>query len=145
MANAPDFLDYLRELMRAGGVAVTTRAMFGGHGVYADGLFFGIVDDDVLYLRVDDDNRAAFAAIGCTPFEFATRGGRQQAMSYLRAPDEALEHPDAMAQWARSSIGAALRAAAAKEPGEAKRRGKNRPRGPESRAPANRRRKSKPR
>jgi DNA transformation protein len=114
VANTPAFLDHLRELLRAAGVAATTRAMFGGHGVYADGAFFGIVDDDVLYLRVDDGNRAALAKTGAAPFEYMTKDGRKQAMGYLRAPDEALERADAMGEWARASIGAALRAAAAK-------------------------------
>jgi DNA transformation protein len=59
--------------------------MFGGHGLYADGLFFGIVDDDVLYLRVDAESRAAFEAHDAVPFEYATRDGKHQAMSYLRA------------------------------------------------------------
>ena len=114
MANSPDFVAYVRELMRDAGVAVTARAMFGGHGLYVDGLFFAIVDDDVLYLRVDAQNRAEFEALDCAPFEFMTKEGRKQAMSYLRAPDDALERPDAMRPWVRSSIGAAMRAAAAK-------------------------------
>ena len=115
MANSADFLAYLRELMRDGGVATTSRAMFGGHGLDVDGVFFAIVDDDVLYLRVDAQNRADFEALGCTPFEYSTREGVHRAMSYLRAPDEALERPDAMGRWARSSLGAALRAAATKK------------------------------
>ena len=115
MANTAAFLDYLRELMRGGGYAVVSRAMFGGHGLYVDGLFFGIVDDDVLYLRVDAGNRAAFEAHDSAPFEFMTKEGKRQAMRYLRAPDEALERPDAMGQWVRLAVGAALRAAAAKD------------------------------
>ena len=116
MANSADYLAYLRELMRDGGVATTSRAMFGGHGLYVDGMFFAIVDDDVLYLRVDAQNRAEFEALGCTPFEYTTKDGVGHAMSYLRAPDEALERPEAMGRWARLSLGAALRAAAAKKP-----------------------------
>ncbi len=112
MANSAAFLDHLRELMRAGGRAVSARAMFGGHGLYVDGLFVAIVDDDVLYLRADDANRAEFASLGLPPFEYATKDGRRQAMSYLRAPDEALDSAQAMAPWVRSALGAALRAAA---------------------------------
>ena len=112
MANTAEFLDYLREMMRAGGYAVTARAMFGGHGLYVDAMFFGIVDDDVLYLRVDAESRAAFEAHDAAPFEFMTKDGKRQAMRYLRAPDEALERPDAMAHWVRLALGAALRAAA---------------------------------
>ena len=128
MANTAAFLAYLVELMRDGGRSVRSRAMFGGHGLYADGLFFGIVDDDVLYLRVDAESRAAFEAHDAAPFEYATRDGKHQAMSYLRAPDEALERPDAMAQWVRLALGAALRATAAKEAGAATRRSRGAPR-----------------
>ena len=122
MANTPDFVAYLRELMRDAGVATTARAMFGGHGLYADGLFFAIVLDDVLYLKVDDETRAEFEALGCTPFEFMTKEGVKQAMGYLRAPDESLERPEAMRPWARKAIGAAMRAAAAKRTPARKRR-----------------------
>jgi len=112
VANSPDFLAYLTELMRDGGVPTTSRRMFGGHGLYADGVFFAIVDDDVLYLKVDERSRAEFDALGCTPFTYATKEGVQQALSYLRVPDEALERPDAMGRWARLALGAALRKAA---------------------------------
>ena len=112
MANSAAFLDHLRELMRAGGRAVSARAMFGGHGLYVDGLFVAIVDDDVLYLRADDANRAEFASLGLPPFEYATKEGKRHAMSYLRAPDEALDSAQAMAPWVRTALGAALRAAA---------------------------------
>ena len=121
MANSSGFIDYLRELMRAGGRTVATRAMFGGHGVYVDGLFVGIVDDDVLYLRADDANRAEFDALGLPPFEYVTRDGRRHAMSYRRAPDDALENARAMAPWVRTALGAALRAAAARDVAKARR------------------------
>ena len=123
MANSSGFIDYLRELMRAGGRTVATRAMFGGHGVYVDGLFVAIVDDDVLYLRADDVNRGAFSDLGLPPFEYTTKGGARHAMSYFRAPDDALESMHAMAPWVRSALGAALRTAAAKDaPGANRRR-----------------------
>ena len=126
MANTAEFVAYLRELMRDAGVATTARAMFGGHGLYADGLFFAIVDDDVLYLKVDDETRADFEALDCAPFEFMTQEGVKQAMGYLRAPDEALERPGAMRPWARAAIGAAMRAAASKRKPVRRKRGPSR-------------------
>lgn len=121
MANSRDFLDHLRELMRAGGRTASVRAMFGGHGVYVDGLFVAIVDDDVLYLRADDGNRAEFSALGLSPFAYTTKDGARHEMSYHRAPDDALESAHAMAPWARSALGAALRAATARDAKKAKR------------------------
>lgn len=125
MANTPDFVDHLLELMRAGGRAVDARRMFGGHGLYADGLFFGIVADDVVYLRADDDNRAEFDAHDAPPFEYRKKDGVGRAMGYRRPPDEALESRDAMAPWLRSALGAALRAAARRGT-----RGRKRPKRP---------------
>ena len=122
MANSSGFIDHLRELKRAGGRTVATRAMFGGHGVYVDGLFVAIVDDDVPYLRADDVNRGAFSDLGLPPFEYTTKGGARHAMSYFRAPDDALESVHAMASWVRSALGAALRTAAAKDAPGANRR-----------------------
>lgn len=75
MANSRDFLDHLRRATRAGGRSVSVRAMFGGHGVYVDGLFVAIVDDDVLYLRADDRNRAEFSASAVPPFAYTTKDG----------------------------------------------------------------------
>lgn len=121
MANSRDFLDHLCELMRDGGRTVSVRAMFGGHGVYVDGLFVAIVDDDVVYLRADDRNRAEFSALGLSPFAYTTKDGSRHEMSYHRAPDDALESAHAMAPWARSALGAALRAAAARDAKKAKR------------------------
>jgi DNA transformation protein len=113
MPNSADFIAWVIELAQPT-ARVVARAMFGGHGLYADGLMFAIVIDDTLYLKVDDGNRAEFAELGQEPFIYTTRTGARTAMSYFRAPDEALENPGAMAHWLRSALGAALRAAAAR-------------------------------
>lgn len=112
MANTPDFVDHLLELMRAGGRGVDARRMFGGHGLYAEGLFFGIVADDVVFLRADEGNRADFDALDLPAFEYRKKGGVGRAPGYRRVPDDALESAHAMAPWVRSALGAALRAAA---------------------------------
>jgi DNA transformation protein len=113
MPNSADFIAWVIELAQPT-ARVVARAMFGGHGLYADGLIFAIVIDDTLYFKVDDGNRAEFTELGQEPFVYTTRTGARTAMSYFRAPDEALENPGAMAQWLRSALGAALRAAAAR-------------------------------
>ncbi len=113
MPNSADFIAWVIELAQPT-ARVVARAMFGGHGLYADGLIFAIVIDDTLYLKVDDGNRAEFTELGQEPFVYTTRTGARTAMSYFRAPDEALENPGAMAHWLRSALGAALRTAAAR-------------------------------
>jgi DNA transformation protein len=114
MPRRSETVEHLLELMKPFG-AVTAKSMFGGWGLYREGLFFALVADDVLYLKVDDETRATFEAAGLEPFVFRTKDGTATAMSYRRAPDEALESPDEMARWARLGYGAAVRAAAAKK------------------------------
>jgi DNA transformation protein and related proteins len=110
MANSRDFVDHLLELARPAG-APTARAMFGGHGIYLDGLIVAIVIDDTLYLKCDVQSAAAFDARDLAPFEYVTKDGERIVMSYRRAPDEVLESPDAMREWLRLAQGAALRRA----------------------------------
>ena len=108
MKNSPDYLAHVLELMRPTASA-TTRAMFGGHGVYVDGIIVAIVIDDVLYLKTDDENRASFTELGLEPFRYVTKEGEVHVMSYHRAPDDALEGPHDMEPWLKSAHAAALR------------------------------------
>jgi len=119
MPRRSETVEYLVELMRPWG-AVTAKSMFGGWGLYREGLFFAIVADDVLYLKTDDETRATFEAEHLDPFVFRSKDGTSTAMSYRRAPDEALENPDEMARWAGLAYGAAVRAAARKPPARPK-------------------------
>lgn len=114
MARKSEFVEYIVETMRAFG-PVEAKAMFGGWGLYHRDAFFALVAYDTLYLKVDPDNRARFEAEGLEPFVFEAKDGRKTAMSYRQAPDEALENPAVMAEWARLGYGAALRAAATKQ------------------------------
>jgi DNA transformation protein len=83
---------------------VTARRMFGGAGLYLDGVMFGIVMDDACFLRVDDSSRDAFVSRGCVPFE--PKPGTLST-SYYAVPDDVLEDPGELAQWARRAVAAA--------------------------------------
>ena len=85
--------------------SLTTRPMFGGHGLYCGGVFFGFVLGEVLYLKADDETRPRFLAARLKPFVYNKRRSR----NYYRAPAEALESPDAAHEWARLALAAALR------------------------------------
>ena len=115
MANSKDFIAHVLEMMRPAGAA-SARAMFGGHGVYLDGLIAGIVDDDVLYLKTDGATRAAYVERELPPFRYRGHDGELHETGYLRAPDEALESPPAMREWLRGALAVSLRARAAKAP-----------------------------
>jgi DNA transformation protein len=100
---------------------VSVRRMFGGAGVYADGVMFGLVADDTLYLKADDETQRAYEAEGLGPFMY-TGGGRTIAMSYWRIPERLLDDADEMTAWARVALGVAR--AAAKPKAQRKKDGK---------------------
>ena len=86
----------------AGLGAVTVRRMFGGHGLYCEELFFGLIDDGVLYLKVDDSNRADFVKRDCQAFK--PFKDKPASLSYFEIPPEVLERPARAAEWARRSM-----------------------------------------
>jgi DNA transformation protein len=112
MARGNEYVAYVLELVAPLG-PVSSRAMFGGHGIYAGSQIIAIVVDDILYLKTDEQNRALFEERGLEPFSYEANG-KIYAMSYFRAPDECFDAPHAMLPWARSALAAALRKAAAK-------------------------------
>ncbi len=106
--NSP-LVEHIVELL-AGWAPVRARPMFGGTGLYRDGLMFAIVADETLYFKTDARNRPDFQARDLHPFEYEKQGKRIQ-VAYYEAPAEALENPDEMRRWADSAFGATVRAA----------------------------------
>jgi DNA transformation protein len=114
MKSTPEFADYAVELLGSIG-RVAARRMFGGYGLYCDGVMFALIADDVLYLKADDATRPEFERAGSEPFVYDARG-RRTTMAYWRVPDEAMESRELAAPWARAAYAAALRARSATRP-----------------------------
>lgn len=112
MANSAEFIDHILD-MAAGFGPVAVRRMFGGHGLFRDGVMIGLVAQDTLYLKVDDGNRPDFEAAGSGPFVYGPENSRT-VTSYYQAPAEAMEDAQALSTWFRSAWEAALRVQAAK-------------------------------
>jgi len=109
VANSAEFLELVRDHLGSLGTIRIGR-MFGGTGIYCDGVMFAFVSDDTLYLKVDEGNREDFEARSLGPFCYQTKNGRTVATSYCRAPDELLDDPDELLTWARAALEAARRA-----------------------------------
>ena len=108
MPVSSDYLAYVLEQL-AGLAGVSSRRMFGGVGLYCEELFFGLIDNDTLYLRVNDDNRADYTARGMSPFRpYADRP--ELSMSYYEAPADVLEDAAQLVSWARRSVAVAMAA-----------------------------------
>ena len=103
MAVSDDFVNFVvDQLSRWGPVSI--RRMFGGAGLYRDGKMFGLIADDVAYLKVDDSNRDDFVKAGSSPFNPFPEKVKTIVMSYYEIPPEVLENPDELAQWAERSL-----------------------------------------
>jgi DNA transformation protein len=125
MANSPEFVAHAVDLLSGVG-PVQARSMFGGHGVYAQGVMFALLDDDELFLKTDDLSRPRFEAAGCRCWVYPSRNGPMET-GYFRPPDEAHEDPEAMLPWARLGLDCALRKAAAKAAPKARTKAAARP------------------
>jgi DNA transformation protein len=98
--------DLLERMERLG--ALRARSMFGGSGLYCDGVFFALVADGVLYFKVDADNLADFERAGMARFRpFPERGSA--SMGYYEVPLEVQERPERLVEWARKALAAAQR------------------------------------
>ena len=102
-----EFVEYLLELLESLG-DIQARAMFGGFGIYRQGLMFGIVEDDALYLKVDDKNLSDFESKGMKPFTYK-RQGKEVALSYYQVPYEAIDDTEHLCELAKKAYDAALR------------------------------------
>jgi len=133
MTASPEFIEWVRELLTP--VApVTIRRMFGGAGVFAPGpekpIMFALIDDDVLYFKVDSATRTAMEEQGAVPFSYSVAGEIQEMPGYFSAPENAMDVPEAVQAWARKALAVALsvahEAAARKVARKAKARSKPR-------------------
>ncbi|BAV99030.1 hypothetical protein bcgnr5379_62700 [Bacillus cereus] len=109
-----DLIAHLHDLS-AGFGALDARRMFGGHGVYRDGTMIGLLSDETLYLKTDEQTLSRFQAAGCQPFLY-TRRGETVPTSYWTVPEEAMDSPQEMRPWLALAWEAALRKGAKKKP-----------------------------
>jgi len=107
-----EFVNYVVELMQTIG-PVRAKAMFGGYGIYLDGLMFGLVADGTLYLKADKDTESEFQDRGLEAFNYYKKGSAYK-MSYYQSPEETLEDVEVMRTWANKAVEVALKAAAKK-------------------------------
>ncbi|MGD1934974.1 MAG: TfoX/Sxy family protein [Candidatus Phaeomarinobacter sp.] len=119
MAVSSEYLDFLLEMLGPLG-PVKSRRMFGGSGLFADGLMFALIANEVLYLKVDEQTQPAFEAEGAEPFTYETKAGKRGVMSYWQVPERLSDEPEEFVTWARDAVSVALRADAAKPPSQRK-------------------------
>jgi len=115
MVASDGFAEFLRDQLAPLG-RITLRRMFGKTGVFCDGFMLGMVRDNTLYFRVDDDNRVTFKEAESFPPLNYEKKGCTIDLSFWRAPERLFDEPDELVTWARAALAAARRVAAKREP-----------------------------
>ena len=108
MPQSSEFLDFVIGQMAGLGV-ITARAMFGGHGLYCNGLFVAIIANEQLYFKADAQSQPRFEAASLRRFQYQARGKTVQLM-YYEAPTEVYDDARAMSDWGQLALAAAVRA-----------------------------------
>ena len=103
-----EFVSYLHEVFSGFG-PITTRKMFGGYGIYHEGLMFGLVADDSLYLKAGQETKQEFIDKDLPAFEY-DKGNKKVQMSFYLAPEDIYDNPEEAIYWARLAYQAAFSA-----------------------------------
>ncbi|MBA3516966.1 MAG: TfoX/Sxy family protein [Rhizobiales bacterium] len=82
--------------------------MFGGAGIYRDGVMFALVADSDIYLKCDEACAERYREAGCRPFLYE-KDGKSVEMSYRSLPEQAADDPDLLRDWVNIACEAALR------------------------------------
>ena len=111
--SAPDdgFAEFVREQLAPLG-RVTTRRMFGKQGVFCDRVMLGMITDNTLYFRVDEQNRETFREAASSPPLNYRKKGETIDLAFWRVPERLMDEPDELLDWARAALAAARRVAA---------------------------------
>jgi DNA transformation protein len=107
MARSSEFVAFVLENLQPLG-GVSARRMFGGWGIYKDGVMFALIAYETLYFKVDEGNRAAYEDAGLPYFTYTDKD-KPIRMSYCEAPAEGFDDPDTLGAWAHEAFAAALR------------------------------------
>lgn len=101
MSVSDEFIEYMLDQFSEWG-DVSARKMFGGAGLYRDGMMFGLIADDAVYLKVDDTNRKSFLDAGSSPFK--PYPDKPMTMSYYEVPTDILDDREGLVKWAEISL-----------------------------------------
>jgi len=95
MKASPEFLNFIMEKLSPIG-EIKSRAMFGGYGIFYEGMMFALISEDVLYFKVNDSNPDTYKNAGSRPFP--------HGISYWEVPTEVLEDTTKLYEWSGISI-----------------------------------------
>jgi DNA transformation protein and related proteins len=105
MSVSRRYQDFILDLL--GPLDPVARRMFGGVGLFHGGTMFGLLVREAMYLRVDERTRGRSERAASGPFSYARGGKRVSLSAYYAVPEELLDRPDELLQWAREAVAVA--------------------------------------
>lgn len=96
-------VDYLTEDLLSGLSGLSAKQMFGGFGLYWQGVIVGIIYEGELYLKVDDKLKQQYQALDSHQFIYQSKD-RRVAMPYMSVPADVLENREALIELLEESF-----------------------------------------
>jgi DNA transformation protein and related proteins len=122
MARGDSFHEYIMKEVFAGIEGLSSRAMFGGFGIYKQslrpfdkssdlkhGVFFALISGGELFFKVDESNRADYEKYDSKPFIYTGHKGKYVTLSYWQLPEEIMENGDELIKWIDKSVEASIK------------------------------------
>ena len=91
-----EYLNYILEMLEP--MKATSRGMFGGFGIYHNGVIMAILVEDQLYAKVGDSNKNDYIEAGCFPFQYESKG-KKISIGYWSLPPDVIDDQDALCSW----------------------------------------------
>lgn len=113
MALGSELAEHVMEMLVPLG-AVDAKRFFGGIGIRQEEVLFAMIMDETLYFRVDAESRPRYEAAGSQPFSYETRNGSRAIEGFFTVPEDLLDEPAELRDWARAAIATAVSAKAKK-------------------------------
>ena len=85
---------------------LTSRPMFGGWGIYQNGVFFALIGEGQLFFKVDESNKSDYQKYGSKPFVYTSHKGKDVTMSYWELPADVMEDREELTRWIEKSVNA---------------------------------------
>lgn len=104
MAKQPSYVTYILEEALVDVPGLSARPMFGAYGMYKDGIFFAIIEDDELFFKVNDETVQAYIERNSRQFSYPMKNGEISKMNYWKVPDEILEDREEVVTWIETSV-----------------------------------------
>jgi len=98
------FQEFVMSDVLGGIPGVTSRAMFGGWGIYKNGTIFAIIADGELYFKVDETTRGEYETQGSHPFVYSMKEKKEVTMSYWTLPEAIMENPEEVSEWVDKAV-----------------------------------------